>query len=78
MLGSGALVRRLVAEGLVDAYTLFLHPLLLGTGTRLFGETAKPLPLELRDVTRTSTGVLILSYAANRPAGRAVTADQGS
>ncbi|MBX6749589.1 MAG: dihydrofolate reductase family protein [Micromonosporaceae bacterium] len=63
VLGSGALVQQLMAAELVDTYTLFVHPLVLGTGARLFRELDKPIPLHLLDVTRTSTGVLVLTYA---------------
>ncbi|GIH96719.1 dihydrofolate reductase family protein [Planobispora siamensis] len=62
VLGSGALTRQLVAEGLVDAYTLFVHPLLLGSGERLFHTLDKPIPLRFQDVTTTDTGVLIVNY----------------
>ena len=63
VLGSGALARQLMAAGLVDGYQLFLHPLLLGTGKRLFGGLDAPRPLRLTGCTQTSTGVLMLSYA---------------
>lgn len=56
-----------MAANLMDTYTLFVHPLVLGTGARLFRDIDKPMPLELLDVTRTTTGVLVLTYAA-RPA----------
>lgn len=70
VLGSGELVQQLVAAGLVDRFTLFLHPLVLGAGKRLFRELAQPLPLELGAVKQTGTGVLILDYAvARRQAG---------
>ncbi|GII02408.1 dihydrofolate reductase family protein [Planobispora takensis] len=62
VLGSGELTRQLIAEGLVDAYTLFVHPLLLGGGERLFHAFDKPIPLRLQDVTTTGTGVLVVNY----------------
>jgi dihydrofolate reductase len=62
VLGSGVLVQELIAEDLVDGYRLFLHPLLLGTGKRLFRGLPTPRPLRLVDCTPTSTGVVILSY----------------
>ncbi|MET7875308.1 dihydrofolate reductase family protein [Micromonospora profundi] len=62
VLGSGVLVQDLVANDLVDGYRLFLHPLLLGTGKRLFRETARPRPLRLTSCVPTSTGVLLLEY----------------
>jgi dihydrofolate reductase len=65
VLGSGVLVQQLAAVGLVDGYRLFLHPLLLGTGKRLFRERDHPLPprpLQLLSAETTSTGVVMLSY----------------
>jgi dihydrofolate reductase len=62
VLGSGVLVRELIANDLVDGYRLFLHPLLLGTGKRLFREMDRPRGLRLVESTPTTTGVLMLSY----------------
>jgi dihydrofolate reductase len=62
VLGSGALVQQLIALELVDGYRLFLHPLLLGTGKRLFREMDHPRRLRLSGVEPTSTGVVMLSY----------------
>jgi dihydrofolate reductase len=63
VLGSGSLTQQLLAHGLVDGYTLFVHPLVLGTGERLFRQVEKPVPLRLTDLGRTGTGVVVLSYA---------------
>lgn len=62
VLGSGVLVQALIEHDLVDEYRLFIHPLVLGAGKRLFRETSRPLPLRLTDCTPTTTGVLLLSY----------------
>jgi dihydrofolate reductase len=62
VLGSGVLVQALIEDDLVDEYRLFVHPLVLGTGKRLFQQTSRPLPLRLVDCTATTTGVLLLSY----------------
>ena len=64
VLGSGALVGALAARGLVDEYLLSIHPLVLGTGRRLF-DGAPPTPLRLVDSVTTTTGVVIGTY---RPA----------
>jgi dihydrofolate reductase len=64
VLGSGVLVQQLMAGDLVDSDRLFLHPLLLGTGKRLFRELDRPRRLRLTDCAPTSTGVLMLSYEA--------------
>ena len=63
VLGSGVLVQdRSIALELVDGFRLFLHPLLLGSGKRLFNELGQPRRLQLRGVEQTSTGVVLLSY----------------
>ncbi|NUU19083.1 dihydrofolate reductase [Cellulomonas humilata] len=66
VLGSGVLVEGLVAHDLVDRYRLFVHPLVLGTGKRLFREANQPTRLRLEGCTPTSTGVLVLDYAVVR------------
>jgi dihydrofolate reductase len=62
VLGSGQLARFLLAEGLVDGLTLFVHPLLLGTGTRLFGELPDLRRLHLESCRTSELGSLILNY----------------
>ncbi|HEY2489762.1 MAG TPA: dihydrofolate reductase family protein [Streptosporangiaceae bacterium] len=62
VLGSGVLVQELIEHDLVDEYRLFVHPLVLGTGKRLFRQAPRPIPLRLTGCTPTSTGVLLLSY----------------
>ena len=61
VLGSGALARSLAARGLVDEYLLLIHPLVLGSGQRLF-EQSPPTPLRLADAVTTTTGVIIATY----------------
>jgi dihydrofolate reductase len=62
LLGSGVLVQTLIENDLIDEYRLFIHPIVLGTGKRLFREAPRPLPMRLVDCTPTTTGVLLLSY----------------
>jgi dihydrofolate reductase len=62
VLGSGVLVQTLIEHDLVDAYRLFVHPLVLGTGKRLFRATPRPVPLRLVNCGQTTTGVLLLTY----------------
>jgi len=62
LLGSGVLAQSLIESGQVDKFRLFIHPLVLGRGKRLFRETPRPLPLRLVECTPTSTGVLLLTY----------------
>ncbi len=62
VLGSGVLVQQLAVLDLVDGSRLFLHPLLLGSGKRLFTQLDQPRPLHLLSAEPTSTGVVMLSY----------------
>jgi dihydrofolate reductase len=62
ILGSGVLVHELMQLRLVDELTLFMHPLLLGTGKRLFRELPQPRDLELAEVSSTSLGSVALRY----------------
>ena len=62
VLGSGDLVRQLMAAGLVDELRLFVHPLLLGTGKRLFGNVPTPRALHLESVAMTSKGTVAVTY----------------
>ncbi|GGU17730.1 dihydrofolate reductase family protein [Nocardioides albus] len=64
-LGSGDLVRQLMAVGLVDELRLFVHPLLLGTGRRLFGDLPLPCSLRLEDIASTSLGTVALTYTTH-------------
>ena len=65
VLGSHLLAQTLIEQRLVDECRLLVHPLLLGTGKRLFNAMRSPLALRLIECTPTTTGVLMLSY---RPA----------
>jgi dihydrofolate reductase len=62
VLGSGELVQSLRRRNLVDRYVLLVHPLILGTGRRLFPEGAAPATLRLVDSRTTTTGVVIATY----------------
>lgn len=66
ILGSGELVQSLMQRGLIDENVLVIHPLVLGSGRRLFRDGGAFAKLELVDVKPTTTGVLIATY---RPAG---------
>jgi dihydrofolate reductase len=66
VLGSGALVQQLAALDLVDGYRLFLHPVLLGAGRRLFRDSAPAAGLRLTDCQAVAGGVLLLNYARLR------------
>ena len=62
IVGSAALVRSLHAAALIDRYTLLIHPLTLGAGTRLFDERAPLTELRLVDSVPTTTGIIIARY----------------
>lgn len=61
IIGSGQLVRSLHAAGLVDEYQLLIHPIVLGSGTRLFGDGA-PTELKLQESVMSTTGVVAVRY----------------
>ncbi len=48
VMGSGELIKTLMRRGLIDEYLLFIHPLVLGTGRRLFGDGSPQASLRLR------------------------------
>ena len=62
VIGSGQLAQWLAAQGLVDEYRLMFHPVVLGSGKRLFEGGGPRMPLRLIDSTVTTTGVLIVTY----------------
>lgn len=62
ILGSGELVRSLMGSDLIDGYTLLIHPLVLGTGQRLFAEGGPPADLGLVGSKTTGTGVVVATY----------------
>lgn len=66
--GSAGLAQTLLAEGLVDAYRLWLYPVVLGSGKRLFGDGAVPTAMRLVDTRTTKSGVTVLSYEPTGPA----------
>jgi dihydrofolate reductase len=65
--GSGALIRWLLANDLVDEMILFICPVVVGQGTRLFPDTGPDLALDLVESRSTPKGVTIQVY---RPNGR--------
>jgi dihydrofolate reductase len=62
VLGSGGLIQSLLPANLVDEYVLLIHPLVLGSGRRMFREGSPFAALRLVDATATTTGVLIATY----------------
>jgi len=64
VLGSEDLLQSLIRHDLVDEYLLMIHPLVLGTGHRLFTGDAGFSALQLVDTVTTTTGVIMASYRA--------------
>jgi dihydrofolate reductase len=64
--GSGELLQTLIAADLVDEFRVWVYPVVLGTGQRLFEKGLPPRGLTLAESRSTSTGVLLNTY---RPAG---------
>jgi dihydrofolate reductase len=73
IMGSGDLLQSLMRRNLVDEYVLLIHPLILGTGRRLFAEGSPTTTLQLIDTKTTATGVVIATYRATEPAAPAAT-----
>ena len=62
VLGSGELVKTLMQHDLIDTYMLLIHPLVLGTGRRLFADGIPMAKLKVVDTKTTTTGVVIVTY----------------
>jgi dihydrofolate reductase len=62
--GSISIVWELLAAGLVDEYRLFVHPVIVGQGRRLFENDAVGPSLELAGVTAFRSGVVLMTYEA--------------
>jgi dihydrofolate reductase len=60
--GSGQLIQTLLKHDLVDEYRLWIFPVLLGSGKRLFADGTLPAGLRLLDTTASTTGVVINRY----------------
>ncbi len=60
--GSGTLVQSLLREGLLDELRLQVHPIVVGTGRRLFDDGGAEVPLRLANSRTFKTGVLSLVY----------------
>jgi len=62
VLGSGELIQTLMQYNLIDQYMLLIHPLVLGSGRRLFRDGSTFTKMRLVDTRPTTTGVLIATY----------------
>jgi len=62
IMGSGELIRSLLPHGLIDEYLLIIHPLVLGSGQRMFEHDDHVAKLQLLDSTATTTGAILATY----------------
>jgi dihydrofolate reductase len=67
ILGSGELIQTLMQHNLIDQYMLLIHPLVLGSGRRLFRDGGTFATLRLIDSKTASTGVVIATYEPAKP-----------
>jgi dihydrofolate reductase len=67
IMGSGELVRSLMPRGLIDEYLLMIHPLVLGSGRRLFTDGSPATSLRLVDSKTATSGVVIAAYQPVEP-----------
>jgi dihydrofolate reductase len=66
IMGSGALIRSLLPLGLVDELLLFVHPVVIGSGVRMFGDADDATRFALVEQSRSAGGVSIVSYRLAR------------
>jgi len=62
IMGSGELIQSLMRANLIDDYVLLIHPLVLGTGRRLFPDGGAAATLRLVATSTTDKGVVIATY----------------
>ena len=65
VMGSSGLARTLMEHGLVDEYQLWMHPVVLGGGKRLFGDGSPHTTMRLVDSRTSAGGLVILTYEPN-------------
>ena len=66
VLGSGELIQSLMPSDLIDEFLLQIHPVVLGSGRRMFADAGPRADLELTDSVVTTTGVVIATYRRAR------------
>jgi dihydrofolate reductase len=64
MYGSAALMQTLMQHDLIDEYRIWVHPIVMGRGKRLFVEGGQTSKLQLTGTETLSSGVVILTYAS--------------
>jgi dihydrofolate reductase len=78
ILGSGDLIRSLMPHNLIDEYILLIHPLIVGSGRRLFADGGAFASLRLVDTKTTTTGVVIATYHPAEPIVKKTTGSGSS
>jgi dihydrofolate reductase len=71
ILSSGELIHALMRRSLIDEYLLMIHPLVLGSGHRLFPDGVAFARLRLIDTKTTTTGVIIATNRTAEPTSEA-------
>jgi dihydrofolate reductase len=66
ILGSGVLIGSLLSQQLIDEFILLFHPLVLGSGRRLFPDGGPGAEFRLTSAVGTTTGVVICSYRSGQ------------
>jgi hypothetical protein len=61
-MGNSELIETLMRRGLIDEYLLVIHPLVLGTGRRMFASSVPRQVLRRADSKTTAKGVVIATY----------------
>lgn len=67
---AGRVIGEIIAEGLVDEFRLWVFPVVLGRGKRLFESGVPPAGLALVDTRNTPSGVLLNTYRPSGPLPR--------
>jgi len=67
VMGSGELIQTLMKHNLVDRYVLLIHPLVLGSGRRLFPDGGAFATLRLVSAKPTPNGVVVATYEPAEP-----------
>jgi dihydrofolate reductase len=60
--GGAELAAEFMRLGLVDAFMVYVHPVVLGRGRRMFAGAAAPLELRLTETRTFGSGVVLLRY----------------
>jgi dihydrofolate reductase len=66
VVGSGKLAQTLMQHNLVDEYALWIHPVVLGSGKRLFSDGIARTTLKLVETKTTGSGIVMLRYLPDR------------